>query len=72
MRLPITLHLLVLAMVITAGLALFASALLGVARIDTSLEVAATRATPDRMLVQEKHSDEDPCPYLYRSDREDV
>jgi hypothetical protein len=71
MRLPISLHRPVVAMVVTAGLALFASALHGVARIDSSLEVAATRATPDRILVQESHSGDD-CPYPYRSDREDV
>ena len=71
MKLPISLHRLVVAMVVTAGLALFASALHGVARIDTSLEVAATRATPDRILVQETRSGHD-CPYRYRTDREDV
>ena len=71
MSLPTSLHRLVVVMVVTAGVALFASALQGVARIDTSLEVAATRATPDRLLVQESHSRDD-CPYLYRSDREDV
>jgi hypothetical protein len=60
------------AAVIATGLALFASALQGVTRMDTSLQVAATRATPDRLLVQETYSHPD-CPDRpNRPNREDV
>ena len=69
MRLPTPLHRLVVAAVVATGIGLFGTALQGVARMDTSLEVAAARATPDRALVQETRADGD-CPY--RSDREDV
>ena len=60
MRVPTTLHRLVAAVVVIAGMALVASALQGVARMDTSLEMAATRSIPDRALVQEASYD---CPY---------
>jgi hypothetical protein len=45
------------AVVMIAGTALFGSALKGVARIDTSLELAAKRSTPDRALVQQTSYD---------------
>jgi hypothetical protein len=67
MRLPATLHRLVAALVVIAGMALVASALNGVARMDTSLEMAATRSTPDHALVQETSYD---CPY--RAQRDEV
>ena len=60
----------VLAVIVT-GFALFGSALQGVVRMDTSLEVAASRATPDRALVQETVDHRD-CPYRYRERREQV
>jgi hypothetical protein len=68
MRLPITLPLLGIVAVIATGLGLLASALHGVARIDTSLQVAAARSAPDRALVQEARFDGD-CPYRERRDR---
>lgn len=68
MRLPTTLRLGAVAAVIVTGLALFASALQGVARMDTSLEIAAYRSTPDRALVQETADHRD-CPYRERRDR---
>ena len=55
------------AAVIVIGLSLFASALHGVARMDTSLDVAASRAAPDRALVQETAKPRD-CPYGERRD----
>jgi hypothetical protein len=67
MRLPSTFHRWVVAGVVATGLGLFGSALQGVARMDTSLEVAATRAAPDRALVQETRYDGD-CPYRAHSD----
>jgi hypothetical protein len=57
-----------IAAVIVIGLALFAASLQGVARIDTSLELAASRSTPDRALVEETADDRD-CPYGDRRDR---
>ena len=71
MRLLTTLRRGAVAAVILTGLALFASARQGVARMDTSLEVAASRATPDRALVQETADHRD-CPYRYRERRERV
>jgi hypothetical protein len=68
MRMYTTLRPGAVAAVIVTGLALFASALQGVARMDTSLEVAASRATPDRALVLETADHRD-CPYRERSDR---
>ena len=59
------------AAVIASGLALFASALSGVAGMDATLEVAASRATPDRALVQET-TDRLDCPYRAPQDREPV
>ena len=56
------------AAVIASGLVLFGSALQGVASMDTTLEVAASRATPDRALVQETAGRGD-CPYRDRRDR---
>lgn len=53
MRLFTTLRRGAIAATIVTGLALFASALQGVARVDTALDVAASRATPDGALVQE-------------------
>lgn len=38
---------------IVTGAALFATALQGVARVDTTLELAAARSTPERTLVLE-------------------
>ena len=67
MRLLTPLRLGTVAAVIVTGLALFASALQGLARMDTSLEVAASRATPDRALVQETAEHRD-CPYGERRD----
>jgi hypothetical protein len=58
------------AAVIVSGIALFASALQGVASMDTSLEVAASRATPPRALVQET-PDRD-CPYAEPRGRDRV
>ena len=77
MRLPTTFHHLVVAVVIAAGLALFASALQGVTRMDTSLEVAATRTAPDRALVQEtSYRADGACPFRPgrhgHQDREEV
>jgi hypothetical protein len=63
MRVPFTLPLLGVVAVIATGLVLFASALHGVTRMDTSLQLAAARSTPDRALVQETSYD---CPYLDR------
>jgi hypothetical protein len=54
--------------VIASGLALFASALQGVASMDTSLEVAASRATPPHALVQETAGPYD-CPDRERERR---
>lgn len=68
MRVPTPLRQGTVAAVIVTGLALLGSALQGVARMDTSLEVAASRATPDRGLVQETAAHRD-CPYRERSDR---
>ncbi len=59
MKLPISLHVLVVGLMIAAGLALFATALQGVAHMDTSLEMAAARSAPDPALVQETGYD---CP----------
>jgi hypothetical protein len=69
MKLLTTLRQGAVAAVIASGLALFASALQGLAGIDTSLQVAASRATPDRALVQET-ADRWDCPD--RPDREPV
>jgi len=72
MRLPTPLHRLVVAAVVATGIGLFGTALQGVARMDTSLEVAAARATPDRALIEEARADGD-CPYRGRDhDREPV
>ncbi len=71
MRLPTPLRRFAVAAVIATGIGLFGTALQGVARMDTALEVAAARTAPDRALVEETRSGRD-CPYRDRSDREPV
>lgn len=50
------------AAVILTGIALFGSALQGVTRVDGALELAASRAAPERALVQETAADRWDCP----------
>jgi hypothetical protein len=68
MKLLTTLRRGAVAAVVATGLVLFGSALQGIAGMDASLEVAASRPAPDRALVQEVPDRRD-CPYDDRRER---